>query len=168
MAYEKPGFEGSCVEIDSDVFGFCESEGGISAEGADLDSKKLKSVGSLKIIGGLWVFSSITQIIFCSGTGSSLVVFLGSKQSFLRSNFTVRWILRLCNTVRIYKYTSNEQHCCSAPSSWVGYSEPGFEGQQHILEEGEYLDCGGWGGSEQLLSLRPVLAVSTTPLCDQS
>uniref|UniRef100_A0A671WJC7 Beta/gamma crystallin 'Greek key' domain-containing protein n=1 Tax=Sparus aurata TaxID=8175 RepID=A0A671WJC7_SPAAU len=104
VAYEKPGFEGSCVEIDSDVFGFCESEGGISAEGADLDSKKLKSVGSLKIIGGL-----------------------------------------LCNTVRIYKYTSNEQHCCSAPSSWVGYSEPGFEGQQHILEEGEYLDCGGWG-----------------------
>lgn len=53
VAYEKPGFEGSHVEIDSDVFGFCESEGGISAEGADLDSKKLKSVGSLKIIGGL-------------------------------------------------------------------------------------------------------------------
>uniref|UniRef100_A0A671WFE3 Beta/gamma crystallin 'Greek key' domain-containing protein n=1 Tax=Sparus aurata TaxID=8175 RepID=A0A671WFE3_SPAAU len=99
VAYEKPGFEGSCVEIDSDVFGFCESEGGISAEGADLDSKKLKSVGSLKIIGGLW----------------------------------------------------------------VGYSEPGFEGQQHILEEGEYLDCGGWGGSEQLLSLRPVLADFLTP-----
>ncbi|KAM8726378.1 uncharacterized protein AB9X84_002820 isoform 2-T2 [Acanthopagrus schlegelii] len=99
VAYEKPGFEGSHVEIDSDVFGFCESEGGISAEGADLDSKKLKSVGSLKIIGGLW----------------------------------------------------------------VGYSEPGFEGQQHILEEGEYLDCRGWGGSEQLLSLRPVLADFLTP-----
>ncbi|XP_073348556.1 uncharacterized protein [Pagrus major] len=99
VAYEKPGFEGSCLEIDSDVFSFCESEGGISAEGADLDSKKLMSVGSLKIIGGLW----------------------------------------------------------------VGYSEPGFEGQQHILEEGEYLDCRDWGGSEQLLSLRPVLADFLTP-----
>lgn len=51
--YEKPGFEGSCLEIDSDVFSFCESEGGISADGEYLDSKKLKSVGSLKIIGGL-------------------------------------------------------------------------------------------------------------------
>ena len=47
------------------------------------------------------------------------------------------------------------------PSSWVGYSEPGFEGQQHILEEGEYLDSSDWGGPEQLLSLRPILGVST-------
>lgn len=54
VVYEKPGFEGSCLEIDSDVFSFCESEeGGISADGANLDSKKPKSVGSLKIIGGL-------------------------------------------------------------------------------------------------------------------
>ncbi|XP_076612232.1 uncharacterized protein LOC143336165 isoform X1 [Chaetodon auriga] len=99
VVYEKPGFEGSCLEIDSDVFSFCESEGGISANGANLDSEKLKSVGSLKIIGGLW----------------------------------------------------------------VGYSEPGFEGQQHILEEGEYLDCSSWGGSEQLLSLQPILADFMAP-----
>lgn len=51
--YEKPGFEGSFLEIDSDVFSFCESEGGISADGAISDSKKPKSVGSFKIIGGL-------------------------------------------------------------------------------------------------------------------
>lgn len=44
--------------------------------------------------------------------------------------------------------------------SWVGYSQPGFEDQQHILEEGEYLDCSDWGGSEPILSLRPVLTVS--------
>uniref|UniRef100_A0A8C9XK72 Beta/gamma crystallin 'Greek key' domain-containing protein n=1 Tax=Sander lucioperca TaxID=283035 RepID=A0A8C9XK72_SANLU len=93
VVYEKPGLEGFCLEIDSDVFSFCESEA-IAADGANFDSTKLNSVGSLKIIGGLW----------------------------------------------------------------VGYSEPGFEGQQHILEEGEYLDCSDWGGSEQLLSLRPILA----------
>ncbi|KAM9339246.1 uncharacterized protein ABDE67_016906 [Symphorus nematophorus] len=99
VVYERPGFEGSCLEVDSDVFSFCESEGGISANDANLDSKSLKSVGSLKIVGGLW----------------------------------------------------------------VGYNEPGFEGQQHILEEGEYLDCSCWGGSEQLLSLRPVLADFLAP-----
>eukprot|EP00064_Thunnus_orientalis_P006281 superscaffoldBa00000648_g6297 len=93
VVYEKPGFEGTCLEIDSDIFSFCESEG------ANLEPKKLTSVGSIKIIGGLW----------------------------------------------------------------VGYSQPGFEGQQYILEEGEYLDCNDWGGSEQLLSLRPILSDFMSP-----
>lgn len=53
VVFEKPGFEGSCLEIDSEVSKFCESEGHFAAEGANLDSDKLKSVGSLKIIGGL-------------------------------------------------------------------------------------------------------------------
>lgn len=51
--YEKPGFEGSFLEIDSDVFSFSETEEGIAAEGTNLYTKELKSVGSLKIIGGL-------------------------------------------------------------------------------------------------------------------
>ncbi|KAF7230691.1 beta/gamma crystallin domain-containing protein 1 isoform X2 [Nothobranchius furzeri] len=100
VVYEKPGFEGSSLEIDSDVFSFCEAEGGgIAADGANLDTNNLKSVGSLKIIGGFW----------------------------------------------------------------VGYSQPGFEGQQHILEEGEYLDCSDWRGAE-LLSLRPIISDFLSPL----
>uniref|UniRef100_A0A668AM84 Beta/gamma crystallin 'Greek key' domain-containing protein n=1 Tax=Myripristis murdjan TaxID=586833 RepID=A0A668AM84_9TELE len=100
VVYEQPGFEGSSLEIDSEVFSFAEAEGEVAADGADLDSQKLKSVGSLKIIGGLW----------------------------------------------------------------VGYSEPGFEGQQHVLEEGEYLDCTEWGAaSGQLLSLRPIPADFMSP-----
>lgn len=51
--YEKPGFEGTFLEIDSDVFSFCDNEGGISAEGTILGSKNPKSVGSVKIMGGL-------------------------------------------------------------------------------------------------------------------
>lgn len=98
VVYEKPGFEGSFLEIDSDVFSFCETEDGIAAEGTNLYTKELISVGSLKIIGGFW----------------------------------------------------------------VGYSQPGFEGQQHILEEGEYLDCSEWGGSE-LLSLRPIISDFLSP-----
>ncbi|KAM9840172.1 uncharacterized protein ACBR49_015576 [Aulostomus maculatus] len=93
--YEKPGLEGSCLEICGDIFSFCETEGDVASHG----SKKIKSVGSLKITGGFW----------------------------------------------------------------VGYSQPGFEGQQHILEEGEYLDCRDWGGSEPLLSLRPILADFLSP-----
>ncbi|XP_068432782.1 beta/gamma crystallin domain-containing protein 1-like [Clinocottus analis] len=99
LLYEQPGLEGSCWEIDSEIFNFCESEGDIATNGENVDSRNLKSVGSLKIIGGLW----------------------------------------------------------------VGYSEPGFEGQQYILEEGEYLECGDWGGSDQLGSLRPIVADFMSP-----
>ncbi|KAM4521846.1 uncharacterized protein PAE49_001801 isoform 2-T2 [Odontesthes bonariensis] len=98
VVYEKPGFEGSSLEIDSDVFSFCEADGGIATNGTNLDTKRLKSVGSLKITGGFW----------------------------------------------------------------VGYSQPGFEGQQHILEEGEYLDCSEWGGSE-LQSMRLILSDFLAP-----
>ncbi|XP_072314421.1 uncharacterized protein [Eucyclogobius newberryi] len=45
---------------------------------------------------------------------------------------------------------------------WLGYSEPGFEGQQYILEEGEYLGCEDWGGAE-ILSLRPIMADFMSP-----
>ncbi|CAB1459977.1 unnamed protein product, partial [Pleuronectes platessa] len=39
---------------------------------------------------------------------------------------------------------------------WVGYLEADFEGQQYILEEGEYSHCSDWGGSEDgIQSLRP-------------
>lgn len=48
VVYEKPGFQGSCLEVDGDVYSFCESE-----DGENFDTKKPKSVGSLKIIGGL-------------------------------------------------------------------------------------------------------------------
>uniref|UniRef100_A0A8C1NLY5 Beta/gamma crystallin 'Greek key' domain-containing protein n=1 Tax=Cyprinus carpio TaxID=7962 RepID=A0A8C1NLY5_CYPCA len=47
---------------------------------------------------------------------------------------------------------------------WVGYDGEGFEGQQFVLEEGEYLDWTDWGGTgEKLLSLRPVLMDFSSP-----
>ncbi|CAG03653.1 unnamed protein product [Tetraodon nigroviridis] len=91
VVYEKPGFQGSCMEVDSNIFSF--------SEGEAADSNKPTSVGSLKVIGGIW----------------------------------------------------------------VGYSEPGFEGQQHILEEGEYWDSSDWGGSDGLKSLQPVLSDFFSP-----
>uniref|UniRef100_A0A673Z0H9 Beta/gamma crystallin domain-containing protein 1-like n=1 Tax=Salmo trutta TaxID=8032 RepID=A0A673Z0H9_SALTR len=97
VVYERPGFEGSCLEIDGDVFGFGD-EG--DEEASNLESNRLKSVGSVKILRGLW----------------------------------------------------------------VGYDQLGFEGHQHVLEEGEYLDWRDWGGmTDQLLSIRPVLADFMSP-----
>ncbi|TTS81760.1 Beta/gamma crystallin domain-containing protein 1 [Bagarius yarrelli] len=48
---------------------------------------------------------------------------------------------------------------------WVGYAEPGFEGRQYVLEEGEYADCSDWGGLEdELCSLRPIQSDQTAGL----
>uniref|UniRef100_A0A8C8CIK3 Beta/gamma crystallin 'Greek key' domain-containing protein n=1 Tax=Oncorhynchus tshawytscha TaxID=74940 RepID=A0A8C8CIK3_ONCTS len=97
VVYERPGFEGSCLEIDGEVFCFGD-EG--DEEASNLESNRLKSVGSVKILRGLW----------------------------------------------------------------VGYDQLGFEGHQHVLEEGEYLDWRDWGGmTDQLLSIRPVLADFMSP-----
>lgn len=48
VVYEKPGFQGSSMEVDSNIFSF--------SEGEAPDSEKPTSVGSLKVIGGMWVF----------------------------------------------------------------------------------------------------------------
>ncbi|KAJ8398165.1 hypothetical protein AAFF_G00430090 [Aldrovandia affinis] len=47
---------------------------------------------------------------------------------------------------------------------WVGYDEPGFEGRQYVLEEGEYVGWWEWGGRfDSLASLRPVLGDFLSP-----
>lgn len=45
--YEKPGFEGDFLEIDSEIFSF--SESGVD----ESENLNFKSIGSLKILGGL-------------------------------------------------------------------------------------------------------------------
>ncbi|KAF0044804.1 hypothetical protein F2P81_003962 [Scophthalmus maximus] len=99
LVFEKPNFEGECIQVDSDVYNLQEQEEE-ETEKRDENKKTLPTVGSLKILRGLW----------------------------------------------------------------VGYLEADFEGQQYILEEGEYPHCSDWGGSEDgLLSLRPVCTDFLSP-----
>uniref|UniRef100_A0A672HQX9 Crystallin beta-gamma domain containing 1a n=1 Tax=Salarias fasciatus TaxID=181472 RepID=A0A672HQX9_SALFA len=99
LVFEKPNFEGECIEVDC---GVCSLQRLEEKERGEPEAKRttLPAVGSMKILGGLW----------------------------------------------------------------VGYQEAEFEGQQYILEEGEYPHCSEWGGSEDgLRSLRPVLADYLSP-----
>nr|XP_008300731.1 PREDICTED: absent in melanoma 1 protein [Stegastes partitus] len=99
LVFEKPNFDGQCMEVNGDVYNLQEQEE--KEEGkADVDKKALSAVGSIKILGGLW----------------------------------------------------------------VGYQEADFEGQQYVLEEGEYPHCSDWGGAEDgLQSLRPVVTDFLSP-----
>lgn len=55
------------------------------------------------------------------------------------------------------------------PLSWVGYEHASYQGQQFVLERGEYPQCDAFGGSnayhiERLTSFRPIAcAVSLHP-----
>ncbi|XP_044021559.1 uncharacterized protein crybg1a isoform X2 [Siniperca chuatsi] len=100
FVFEKPNFDGECIEVDSDVYNLQEEPEEEKTGKPDENKKTLSTVGSIKILGGLW----------------------------------------------------------------VGYQEADFEGQQYILEEGEYPHCSDWGGSEDgLLSLRPVCTDFLSP-----
>uniref|UniRef100_A0A8C9ZNQ3 Crystallin beta-gamma domain containing 1a n=1 Tax=Sander lucioperca TaxID=283035 RepID=A0A8C9ZNQ3_SANLU len=100
LVFEKPNFDGECIEVDSDVYNLQEELKEEETGKPDENKKTLSTVGSLKILGGLW----------------------------------------------------------------VGYQEADLEGQQYILEEGEYPHCSDWGGSEDgLLSLRPVCTDFLSP-----
>nr|XP_046269987.1 beta/gamma crystallin domain-containing protein 1 isoform X2 [Scatophagus argus] len=100
LVFEKPDFEGECIEVDSDVYNLQEEPEEEKTGKPDKNKKTLSAVGSIKILAGLW----------------------------------------------------------------VGYQEADFEGQQYILEEGEFPHCTDWGGSEDgLLSLRPVCTDFLSP-----
>lgn len=57
----------------------------------------------------------------------------------------------------------------SSSLSWVGYEHASYQGQQFVLERGEYPQCDAFGGSnayhiERMTSFRPIsCAVSFTP-----
>ncbi|XP_078132947.1 uncharacterized protein crybg1a isoform X1 [Sander vitreus] len=100
LVFEKPNFDGECIEVDSNAYNLQEELEEEETGKPDENKKTLSTVGSLKILGGLW----------------------------------------------------------------VGYQEADLEGQQYILEEGEYPHCSDWGGSEDgLLSLRPVCTDFLSP-----
>ncbi|KAM9341678.1 beta/gamma crystallin domain-containing protein 1 [Symphorus nematophorus] len=100
LVFEKPNFEGESVEVDSDMYNLQEQPEESETDKPDENKNTLSTVGSIKILCGLW----------------------------------------------------------------VGYQEADFEGQQYILEEGEYPHCSDWGGSEDgLLSLRPVCTDFASP-----
>lgn len=70
LVYEKPGFEGDFLEIDSEIFSF--SESGVD----ESENLNFKSIGSLKILGGLWVFTLFCYLFYFVKTILQMVSFI--------------------------------------------------------------------------------------------
>lgn len=57
LLFEKPMFQGECIEVEMDIYNFDEGEEEKAEEDeTDITGReRLSSVGSLKILSGLWV-----------------------------------------------------------------------------------------------------------------
>ena len=153
VVFEKPGLEGSCLEIDSDAFSFCESQEDIAADGEHFDSTQLKSMGSLKIIGGLWVF-------ILHSLGWSQVVILTSRVVYSRFCCCRLVNLRLCNAVTICINTALTKNMAALLSFQLG-------GLQRAWVWGPAVHPGGGGvpGLQRLGGLRAAPVTETNTGC---
>ncbi|KAM9778562.1 uncharacterized protein ACBT44_000322 isoform 1-T1 [Syngnathus typhle] len=180
LVYEEPGLQGSYLEIDSDVFSFFDGEG---AE-TNVDTHKLKSVGSLKIIGGLWVgFSEEAfegqqyvleegEYLDCSDWGDSgrilslrpiLSDFLSphlkmfSNRDFSERGVNIDLIVPVTN-MDDTGYGTKTQSVDVLSGIWVVFEEPGFCGESYVLEKGLYGNPEDWGAlQDRIASVMPVV-----------
>uniref|UniRef100_A0A671Q2B9 Titin homolog n=1 Tax=Sinocyclocheilus anshuiensis TaxID=1608454 RepID=A0A671Q2B9_9TELE len=141
-----------------------------------------QSTGSIKVHSGVWMvfsdpgFKGLLAVLEegvypCPQDWGFPTPFVGSLRplkmvityhSFSHTHSISFWFTTKCMNRGSYTTVLFAFH--RVKLSWVGYSAPGFEGRQYLLEEGEYADFSDWGGLEdRLLSIHPVLADFMTP-----
>ncbi|XP_051909067.1 beta/gamma crystallin domain-containing protein 1-like isoform X2 [Hippocampus zosterae] len=178
LVYEKPGLEGPYWEIDSDLFSFCKGDE------SDANTHEMKSVGSLKIIGGFWVGYSEEafegqqymleegEYLDCSDWGDSgqirslrpiLADFMSphlkmfSNQNFSDRGVNIDLIVPVINMDNT-GYGTKTQSADVIRGIWVVFEEPGFCGESYILEKGLYGNPEDWGAlQDRIASVMPVV-----------
>ncbi|CAK6962134.1 microtubule-associated protein futsch [Scomber scombrus] len=180
LVFEKPNFDGEFIEVDSDVFNLTEEQ----EEGEDANKKILSTVGSLQIIGGLWVgyqeedFEGQQYILeegeypHCSDWGGSEDGFLSLRPlctDFLSPHvklFTERHFDALGLSVDLLDPVLNMEdisHGIKTQSInvmggvWVAFEKPQFSGEVYILEKGLYATPEDWGAQNfKIASIQPI------------
>ncbi|KAG7460565.1 hypothetical protein MATL_G00200100 [Megalops atlanticus] len=187
LIYERPGFEGLRMEVDADVLGFGnkeETEDG-NAKISASDTNKMTSVGSIKILGGLWVGYSQPwfegrQYVLEEGEYAdsghwgggpdqllSLRPILADFQSPHLKLFSERDFGERGVRMDVFGPVSNigdmepglkAQSIHVLGGIWVAFENAGFSGEVCILEKGQYSSPEDWGEQDfTLSSLQPVL-----------
>ncbi|XP_034419340.1 uncharacterized protein crybg1a [Cyclopterus lumpus] len=180
LVFEKPNFEGECTEVDSDVYNLQEEQTGTPDE----SERTMSTVGSIKILGGLWVgyleadFEGQQYILeegeypHCSDWGGSedgLLslrpvcpefqsphVKLFSEPHFNELGLNVD-LLGPVPSMEDFGHGAKTQSVNVMSGVWVGFEKPGFSGELYVLEKGLYADPQDWGASNfKISSIQPV------------
>ncbi|XP_069016557.1 microtubule-associated protein futsch [Embiotoca jacksoni] len=181
LVFEKPNFDGEFMEVDSDVYNLQEEE---ETDKPDVNKKTLSSVGSIKILGGLWVgyqeadFEGQQYILEegeypqCSDWGGSedglsslrplVTDFLSphlklfSEQSFSERGNNVDLLGPVLNMEDV-GHGVKTQSVHVTGGVWVAFEQPGFSGELYILEKGMYANPEDWGAQNYMISsIQPV------------
>ncbi|XP_074548533.1 uncharacterized protein crybg1a [Halichoeres trimaculatus] len=176
VLFEKPNFEGERVEVDCDVYNLQE-------EPEKENKKTLPTVGSVKILGGLWVgyqdsdFEGQQYILeegeypHCSDWGGAEDGFLSLRpvySDFVSPRaklFSSPHFNELAPSMELLGpvinmdmgYGTKTQSVNVMGGVWVGFENPGFNGEIYILEKGLYACPEDWGAQNpKISSIQPV------------
>ncbi|XP_068573820.1 very large A-kinase anchor protein-like [Cebidichthys violaceus] len=181
LVFEKPNFDGECTEVDSDVYNLQEVA---EEEQTGKPDENKRTVGSIKILGGLWVgyleadFEGQQYILeegeypHCSDWGGSedgLLslrpvipdfqsphVKLFSERHFDELGLNVD-LLGPVPSMEDFVHSGKTQSVNVMGGVWVGFEKPGFSGELYVLERGLYAGPEDWGAPNfKISSIQPV------------
>ncbi|XP_027711184.1 beta/gamma crystallin domain-containing protein 1 isoform X2 [Vombatus ursinus] len=190
IIYEKPFFEGKCMELETDMSDFIIE--GDETEEAGEDNLLLKSVGSIKVLGGIWVafekpgftghqylleegeykewqdwggydgeLKSLRPIL---GDFSNAHMIMYSERNFGTKGSNID-VLGIVANLKDTGYGVKTQSINVLNGVWVAYENPDFTGEQYILDKGLYTSFEDWGGKNcKISSVQPIcLDTFTSP-----
>ncbi|TKC52599.1 hypothetical protein EI555_018048 [Monodon monoceros] len=186
VIYEKPFFEGKCMELEKEVCNFI-MEGGETTGNEHLP---LTSVGSMKVLRGIWVayekpgFTGHQYLLEegeykdwndwggYSGELQSLRPVLGDFSNahmimYNEKNFGSKGssidVLGIVANLKETGYGVKTQSVNVLSGVWAAYENPDFTGEQYILEKGFYTSFEDWGGKNcKISSVQPICLDSFT------
>ncbi|KAL1770357.1 absent in melanoma 1 protein, partial [Sigmodon hispidus] len=189
VIYEKPCFEGRCMELETDMCNFI-MEGGETEETAGNDHLPFTSVGSMKVLRGVWVGYEK-----CGFTGHQYLLeegeykdwrdwggYTGELQSvrpvlgdfsyahmimYSEKNFNSKGssidVLGIVANLKDTGYGMKTQSINVLSGVWVAYENPDFTGEQYVLDKGLYTSFEDWGGKNcKISSVQPICLDSFT------
>ncbi|XP_068016573.1 beta/gamma crystallin domain-containing protein 1 isoform X2 [Melanerpes formicivorus] len=179
IVYEKPLFEGRHVEIESEILMLDDRE----SEGET--TLPLASVGSLKVLGGIWVAyekpgfeghqylleegayqdwrdwggydEKLQSLRPILGDFTSSHMIMYSEKDFGSKGSNIN-VLGIISNLKDTGYGLRTQSINVLSGVWVAYENPEFTGEQYILSKGLYPSIEAWGGKNcKISSVQPII-----------
>ncbi|XP_063110021.1 beta/gamma crystallin domain-containing protein 1 [Cavia porcellus] len=183
VIYEKPSFEGRCIELEAELCSVG-TEGGKTEEATGDAGLPLLSVGSMKVLRGIWVayekpgftghqylleegeykdwkdwggYSAELQSLRpVLGDFSNAHMIMYSEKNFGSKGSSID-VLGIVANLNETGYGVKTQSINVLSGVWVAYENPDFTGEQYILDKGFYTSFEDWGGRNcKISSVQPI------------
>uniref|UniRef100_A0A803VDR4 Crystallin beta-gamma domain containing 1 n=1 Tax=Ficedula albicollis TaxID=59894 RepID=A0A803VDR4_FICAL len=185
IVYEKPFFEGRHVEVESEIFMLDDKES------EDKTRLPFTSVGSMKVLGGVWVAyekagfeghqylleegayrdwtewggydEAVQSLRPIVGDFTSSHMIMYSEKDFGSKGSNIN-VLGIISNLKDTGYGLRTQSINVLSGVWVAYENPEFTGEQYILAKGLYPSIEAWGGKNcKISSVQPIVQLFSEP-----